>query len=311
MPIKIQLAKFMMNLLPNAPVYLKDKLSETIYHIDFITASEDKKNEILFEMAEKQYQGSRLNPVDRFFPNYSLKTLLSGKTVLDLGCWCGGETVAFAENWNVSNMYGIDINYLFIRAAKLFTSSRHNDSIKYDFTVGFGENLPYDDDFFDAIVSTEVLEHVQSVRDTLKECKRVLKPNGMIFSVFPSYYEPFGGSHLNLVTKTPCLNWIFDAMTLNSAYDEIINSRGDSAHWYKQANPRKDWPKLHGGIGVNGTTIADFKSIINSIGFSNIQIIPNHILAFRYPKTRILSKLIRGNFLQDRLSNRIVSILTK
>ena len=60
-----------------------------------------------------------------------------GKKVLNLGCWCGGRAVSFAEKWNVESMHGIDVNKYFIEAAKLFSSKRRNKKIKYDFKVGF------------------------------------------------------------------------------------------------------------------------------------------------------------------------------
>lgn len=310
MRFKIELAKFFMNLIPSEPVYLKDKLSETINHKNFINLSQEKKDSILLSMAEMQFQGYQLHPFDRFFPNYNLKEMISNKTVLDLGCWCGGMAVSVAERWCVREMFGIDINDNFIRAANMFASKR-NDCIKYKFQVGFGESLPYEDNFFDVIVNSDVLEHVKSVKNTLEECKRVIKPGGMILSVFPSYYEPFNNGHFSLVTKTPCLNWIFDAETLNCAYDEILESRGSDADWYKSEKSKMGWAKLHGGIGINGTTMSNFKSIIKNVGFSQIHIIPNHLLAFRYPSTKYLSQLFACDFLQDRISCRIVSVLIK
>lgn len=130
-------------------------------------------------------------------------------------------------------MYGIDVNEYFIKAAILFSSKRKNKNINQDFTVGVGEALPYKDDTFDAIVSWDVFEHVKSLKETITECKRALKSGGMLFSVFPSYYDPFGGPHLSFVTRMPCIQWLFDPKTLNIAYNEIIESRGEEAYWYK------------------------------------------------------------------------------
>jgi 2-polyprenyl-3-methyl-5-hydroxy-6-metoxy-1,4-benzoquinol methylase len=310
MRFKKELTKFLMNLRPSEPAYLKDKLSETINHRRFINSSEKEKDKILFSMAEMQFQEYQSHPFGRFFsPSYSLEELLSEKAVLDLGCWCGGMAVSMAERCGIRNMYGIDVNNAFIRAANIFASTRHDKRINYNFQVGFGESLPYEDNFFDAVVSNDVLEHVKSVKKTLEECKRIIKPGGMIFSVFPSYYDPIDGVHLSCVTKTPFLNWLFDSETLNCAYDEIIDSRGDDAYWYKSEKSMMEWSRVHGGIGINGTTMSDFKSIIKDIGFSQIHIIPNHLFAFRYPCTAIFSPLFAGDFLQDHISNRIISIL--
>lgn len=118
-------------------------------------------------MARSHYLEDQMKPFGHYFPGYPLKKLLSGKKILVLGCWCGGKTVSYAEGWNVKSMCGIDVNEYFIKAAILFSSKRENKNINYDFRVGFGEALPYEDDTFDAIVSWDVFEHVQSLKETI------------------------------------------------------------------------------------------------------------------------------------------------
>ena len=320
MSFKVKLAKWIMNLLPAQPEYdILHPRSETINHKSFIETNEENKEKILFAMAQSHYLEDQRKPFDSYFLGYDLKKLLAGKKVLDLGCWCGGKSVSYAERWNVKSMAGIDINEYFIKAARLFSRQRENKNIEYDFEVGFSEALPYEDKSFDAIVTWDVLEHVKSVRDTLKECKRVLKPGGMLFFIFPSYYCPMNGQHLDFVTRMPCLNWVFSSQTLNLAYDEIIQSRGEEAYWYKsKANETADWQKLHGGIGVNGTTFRGFKAITKEVGFTQINILPTPIfsvgdLSIHYPWIKYLAKtlkpLLKIEALQDYLSHRIVSIL--
>lgn len=50
--------------------------------------------------------------------------------------------------------------------------------------------LPFDDNQFDCVVSTQVLEHVMDYDSTLREIHRVLKPGGISLHVFPSRYTP-------------------------------------------------------------------------------------------------------------------------
>lgn len=239
---------------------------------------------------------------------------------MDLGCWCGGKSVSWAERWNVNSIYGIDINKYFIEAAILFSSQRKNKKISYNFTLGVGEKLPYKDNTFDAILSLDVFEHVQSLRKTIIECKRVLKHRGMLFSVFPSYYTP-PESHLGFVTRTPCIQWFFDAKTLQIAYNEIIESRGDEAYWYKTKEKEgTDWKKLSGGIGINGTTFHEFKSIVKEVGFSKTYIPLTPLFSvghtsIRHPKVKYISKILKPllkiESFQDYLTHRIVSMLVK
>ncbi|OGD93684.1 hypothetical protein A2697_01710 [Candidatus Curtissbacteria bacterium RIFCSPHIGHO2_01_FULL_41_44] len=50
-----------------------------------------------------------------------------------------------------------------------------------------GENPPYKDNTFDAVVSLYTLEHVQDIARVLSESTRVLKPGGYLYCVVPNY----------------------------------------------------------------------------------------------------------------------------
>lgn len=61
--------------------------------------------------------------------------------------------------------------------------------------VGFNWNLPFQDSEFDALISTQVLEHTAKVSETIEEIKRVVKNGGLIFIsvplVFPEHGIPY------------------------------------------------------------------------------------------------------------------------
>jgi ubiquinone/menaquinone biosynthesis C-methylase UbiE len=321
--MKVKLAKLAMNIKPFEPVYdIRHPRSENINHHEFVYASKDTKKKLLLEMVKGHYNADQKFPFDHFFAPFdiSLKKMLKGKKVLDLGCWCGGKSVSWAERWSVNAMYGIDINHYFIEAAIMFSSLRKNKKVMYNFSLGVAENLPYKKNFFDAIVSFDVFEHTQSLKDVIRECKRVLKPGGRLLAVFPPYKMPTE-SHLSFVTRTPCIHWIFDAQTLTKAYNEIIESRGESAYWYKSKNDgNSDWKKLSAGIGINGTSIFKYKSIIKKVGFSESRIFFPPLLSvgrtsIRNPRVKyvsnILKPLMKIEPVQDYLTHRIVSMLVK
>ncbi len=68
-------------------------------------------------------------------------------------------------------------------------------------------NLPFEDNSFDAVTCQTVLIHIQNPLEALKEMKRVLKPNGILFCAEPN----------NLVA------WILkDSISANLDIDEII-----------------------------------------------------------------------------------------
>lgn len=54
--------------------------------------------------------------------------------------------------------------------------------------VASAMDLPFNDDTFDTVTSTEVLEHVPDPLRALKEMHRVLKPNGVLIITVPMYW---------------------------------------------------------------------------------------------------------------------------
>ena len=67
-----------------------------------------------------------------------------------------------------------------------------------EFKLGDVYALPYSDNSFDAIVSTEVIEHLQNVDQYLTEIKRCLKPKGTIIISTPIRitHKPLDSNHV-------------------------------------------------------------------------------------------------------------------
>lgn len=96
-----------------------------------------------------------------------------GKAVLDLGCAGGFMAEAMARRGAV--VTGVDPAARAVAAARAHAEAEGLD-IRYD--VGAGEDLPYADAAFDAVVCVDVLEHVADLKQVLAEVRRVLKPGG-------------------------------------------------------------------------------------------------------------------------------------
>ncbi|KIC48791.1 bifunctional 2-polyprenyl-6-hydroxyphenol methylase/3-demethylubiquinol 3-O-methyltransferase UbiG [Tateyamaria sp. ANG-S1] len=98
----------------------------------------------------------------------------SGKDVLDLGCAGGFMAEAIADRG--AQVTGIDPAAQAVEAARIHAKAL-GKTIRYD--VGVGEDLPYPDASFDAVVCVDVLEHVADLAQVLSEVARVLRPGGM------------------------------------------------------------------------------------------------------------------------------------
>jgi 2-polyprenyl-6-hydroxyphenyl methylase/3-demethylubiquinone-9 3-methyltransferase len=97
----------------------------------------------------------------------------NGKSVLDLGC--AGGFMAEALDERGARVVAIDPATDAIAAARAHADATGRQ-ITYD--VGVGEQLPYADASFDAVVCVDVLEHVSDLTRVIGEVARVLKPGG-------------------------------------------------------------------------------------------------------------------------------------
>jgi Methylase involved in ubiquinone/menaquinone biosynthesis len=99
---------------------------------------------------------------------------LSGK-LLDFGCGAKPYQELFS---NAQNYIGIDIEN------EGHDHENENIDVYYD-----GETIPFENETFDSIFSSEVLEHVPDVDACLKELSRVLKPEGKILITVPFVWQ--------------------------------------------------------------------------------------------------------------------------
>jgi 2-polyprenyl-6-hydroxyphenyl methylase/3-demethylubiquinone-9 3-methyltransferase len=97
-----------------------------------------------------------------------------GKAVLDLGCAGGFMAEALAQEG--ADVTGIDPAADAIRAARQHAQEA---GLGIDYDIGVGEELPYPDAKFDAVVCVDVLEHVADLDKVISEVARVLKPGRM------------------------------------------------------------------------------------------------------------------------------------
>ena len=228
---------------------------------DFIQGSPQTKNIIMLQSAQFTYKEEKnSNSLFRYFEKISPEEYFQ-KSVLDLGCFTGGRLCYWKEKYNFGITKGIDINPIFIEAGKLFAIQKNVD---IDFQLGYGENLPFESNSFDFIISYHVFEHVSNIEDVMSECLRTLKQNGRLLVIFPQFNNPLE-SHLGLVTWIPGLQCVFSGEILTKAYNDILLERGTEASWYSRNNlPLEKWEK---SPHLNGTKIRDFKKIIKKQGW--------------------------------------------
>jgi ubiquinone/menaquinone biosynthesis C-methylase UbiE len=112
---------------------------------------------------------------------FYLKILPQSQDILlDIGCDTGEFTKIYLQEKKAKTAYGLDVNPDLISKANV---NLGNENLKY-FHYN-GNIFPFEDNSFDLITATEVLEHVENENLFLSELYRVLKPKGKVLLSVP------------------------------------------------------------------------------------------------------------------------------
>jgi ubiquinone/menaquinone biosynthesis C-methylase UbiE len=164
---------------------------------------------------------------------FLLENVEQGDRVLDLGCGAGEFTAALAEAG--AQPLGVDV----AKAAIARARSRHPD-LEFRL-VPIDGPLPLEDNSFDLVWASEVIEHVADTARWLSEVRRVLVPDGRLLLTTPSHgrvrvavegierlSEPLG-DHLHLYTRrslaTVLAEFGFDTITVRSVGGPLLLRR--------------------------------------------------------------------------------------
>lgn len=106
--------------------------------------------------------------------------VVAGRDVLDAGCGVGYGIEILASGGAVA-VSGVDVDPDAVGEAE----GRFGESATA-IVEGDLQDLPFDDDSFDAVVCFEAIEHVEDGGRALAELRRVLRPDGLLLVSFPN-----------------------------------------------------------------------------------------------------------------------------
>ncbi len=119
------------------------------------------------------------NPALKAWEREAIGYFLSGARVLDIGCGLGRE--AFPLSDAGFDVVGIDISQEVISQVRRLAEEKGYD---IPFVICDGKKLPFPDDSFDVVLiwaqTFGLLYGEKYKRDYLSECRRILKPGGLI-----------------------------------------------------------------------------------------------------------------------------------
>lgn len=139
--------------------------------------------------------------------------------VLDVGCGSGKFLLVAPKNHKVTGTEIINQEIKKCREKGLNVIQANLD-----------KKLPFEDNFFDGILMSHVIEHLEKPYQTLKELKRILKPNGRLVILTPNFatdYKNFYNdpTHKKPFTKRGLFKLLYDSEFKNiQIKNDIYNS---------------------------------------------------------------------------------------
>ena len=168
---------------------------------------------------------------------------VAGKDILDFGCGRGAMAQRLMEA-GARSVWGIDLNPVTVHYATRKVAE------KWDGRVTFvcGDIRTIDAPKADIVVSSDTMEHVMSLPDTLRAVVETCRPGGDIYIGFsPLWHSPFG-HHKLIASKVP---WIHLKRGNQEFLDRLRKERGSAPATIQQR-------------GFNGATPADFRAALKS-----------------------------------------------
>lgn len=136
-----------------------------------------EKARVAFDRQAETYDASYKGFIGRYQRRsygYVIEALsaLEFSSLLDVGCGTGALLEQIKSKWPDTRISGVDISGEMVKVA----SQRLGRTTEV--VVGDAENLPWEDNSFDAVVSTISFHHYPHPITALTEIRRVLKPGG-------------------------------------------------------------------------------------------------------------------------------------
>jgi SAM-dependent methyltransferase len=161
----------------------------------------------------------------------------AGSSVLDLGCGTGELAVGLAATGLRAT--GCDISPEMLRRAAASDSSGTVNWVQLD--PGW-QVLPFRPEVYDAVVASSVLEYVDDPVTVLRECRRVLRPGGVMLCTVPDPVHPvrwleWAGAVTAWASPVRALGLHSPRLNAYLTYLTISRQR-HSARWWRNAAAR-------------------------------------------------------------------------
>ena len=209
-----------------------------------------------------QWQFEKGMDTIKFYLEYTdSEEMFREKVVLDIGCGAGGKTVFYASK-GVEVIYGLEILEKY-RAEAQELAQEKGLADKFRFVCKDASETGFAAGFFDTVIMNDAMEHVDDPEAVLRECLRILKPDGKIYLNFPPYDHPFG-AHLSDAIAIPWVHRLFSEQTMIEAYKAQVAALPDGSERIRFRISARDDGKEYFSY-INQMTIKRFRRILEDV----------------------------------------------
>lgn len=159
-----------------------------------------------------------------------------GMHILEVGCGTGYFSRYLSKGTECVHYTGIDLDEGFIKAAQAV----HGNN-KSDYLLGSAYELPFEDDFFDGVISHAFFNCASQPKTAIREMLRVVKPGGRVTAVMPMslHYETW---HLGYYPDT--CTWVEGILKFQNKMYKVLSEMGCGTMDFNQGFSASKLPRF-------------------------------------------------------------------
>ncbi|WP_462411812.1 class I SAM-dependent methyltransferase [Neobacillus sp. Marseille-QA0830] len=188
--------------------------------------------------------------------------------ILDAGCGTG-QTTAFLYNEYKAEVYGLELNPIMVEKAK---SRFQGQQLPIQLTQGSVENIPFEENTFDFVLSESVLAFVNKP-SAIQEFYRVLKPGGRVIVNEMTINQPLNEQEAAEIKQF----YAIDSLLLEEDWEKIFKNAGfqdieikRQTHDLKNSTPAQEFnfstnfePELFGILNQHGNMLVKYHDVLS------------------------------------------------
>ena len=205
----------------------------TIVRVLLVASTRDQVQHFFDKQSEKwsetyySEEGTMRPRIKRFLDAINHFQSISNKKILDIGCGTGELACAFAKSG--AEVSACDLSPQMMDRAIILDVQKQINWVRLenaDEDVG-RVSVPLEDEQFDIITLSSVLEYVLDLPGSLRELHRLLKPGGMLFTTVPNPAHPDRAGEPGKIAlmQYGLVRWLVKQVPRLASYELAYHSR--------------------------------------------------------------------------------------